>query len=122
MKLRAVPLALVVMISFSSCALVLTGRYQRMNIVSEPPDAEVWINDEFVDSTPCVVRLKRNYDRSPEVEIRKSGYRTERPKLKRTFNEVASLNFILPWNWLIDGFSGAAMRYRQIDTVALKAK
>lgn len=111
---------LALMTLLSGCALVLTGRYQKMAIVTTQPDAEVWVNNEFVDSTPCIVRLKRNYEQSPEIEIRKPGYSTARPELKKTFNEVAALNFILPWNWLIDGLSGAAMRYRQIDTISLQ--
>lgn len=107
-------------LTFSGCALALTGKYQRMRIVTDVPGAQVWVNGEFQDSTPCVVKLKRSFDDQPELVVRKIGYKPAEPELKSTFNEVASLNFILPWNWLIDGFSGAVVRYKQVDTLQLK--
>jgi hypothetical protein len=109
-------------ILLGGCALVLTGTYQRMPIESKTPEAVVWLNGKPVDTTPCVVKLKRSYDVMPKLEIKKDGYYTAKPEMKVRFNEVSSLNFLFPWNWLIDGFSGAAMRYKQIDTIELKAR
>jgi hypothetical protein len=111
---------LVSAVLLNSCALALTGKYQRMRVVTDVPGAQVWVNGEYQDSTPCVVKLKRSFENQPAIVVRKVGYKPQEPELKGTFNEVSSLNFILPWNWLIDGFSGAIVRYKQIDTLELK--
>ncbi len=114
--------AMLMCMVMGGCALILTGTHQRMPIESKTPEAVVWLNGKPVDTAPCIVKLKRSYDVKPRLEIRKDGYITQKPELKVRFNEVASLNFLFPWNWLIDGFSGAAMRYKQIDTVVLKPR
>jgi hypothetical protein len=112
--------AILLCIGMGGCALILTGTHQRMPIASKTPQAVVWLNGKPVDTAPCIVKLKRSYDIKPILEIRKEGYQTQKPELKIRFNEVATLNFLFPWNWLIDGFSGATVRYKQIDTVVLK--
>ncbi|MFM7764080.1 MAG: hypothetical protein ACKO6I_00350 [Sphingomonadales bacterium] len=103
-----------------SCAFVLTGTKQRMRIITREPGVEVWHKNTLLDKTPCVVRIKRGFDLQPPLELRKEGFETQSVPLKRKFNEMAALNFFLPVNWLIDGFSGAAAGYKAIDTVTMK--
>lgn len=105
---------------FSSCAYVLTGTKQRMRIVTTEPGAEVWHKNKLLDTTPCIVRIKRSYDVQEPIELRKNGYETQNVPLKLKFNELAALNFFLPVNWLVDGFSGAVARYQAIDTIRMK--
>lgn len=117
---RFIPLMLLVTLLLGSCALVLTGSKQRLQVVTREPGAEVWHQGKLLDTAPCIIRIKRSYEIPQPIEIKKSGYVTERVVLKRGFNEVAALNFVLPWNWLIDGFSGAVVRYKNLDTITLK--
>jgi len=105
---------------FSQCAFVLTGTKQRMRIVTTQPGAEVWHKNKMLDKTPCIVRIKRSYDLQPPILLKKDGYENLSLPLKRKFNEIAALNFILPVNWLIDGFSEAAVGYKAFDTVTMK--
>ncbi|MEY4002812.1 MAG: hypothetical protein RIT07_854 [Bacteroidota bacterium] len=105
---------------FSQCAFVLTGTKQRMRIVTTQPGAEVWHKNKMLDKTPCIVKIKRRYDLQPPILLKKDGYENLSLPLKRKFNEVAALNFILPLNWLIDGFSEAAVGYKAFDTVTMK--
>ncbi len=115
-----IPLMLLVTLFLGSCALVLTGSKQRLQVTTREPGAEVWHNGRFLDSTPCIIQIKRSYEIPQPIEIKKSGFVPERVVLKKGFNEVAALNFVLPWNWLIDGFSGAVVRYKNLDTITLK--
>jgi hypothetical protein len=105
---------------FSSCAFVLTGTKQRMRIITTEPGVEVWHRNKFLDTTPCIVRIRRHFDLQPPLELRKRGYETQTIALKRKFNELAALNFLLPINWLVDGFTESAIAYKAIDTIAMK--
>jgi len=105
---------------FSHCAYVLTGTKQRMRIVTREPGAEVWHNNQLLDTTPCIVRIQRSYDDQQPIVIKKPGYETQSITLKRKFNEMAALNFILPVNWFVDGLTSSIIKYRTIDTVAMK--
>ncbi|NBP04780.1 MAG: hypothetical protein EBV15_00975 [Bacteroidetes bacterium] len=104
----------------SSCAFVLTGTKQRIRIVTTEPGAQVWHKNQLLDSTPCIVRIKRSFDTPPPIELRKQGFETQSLPLKRKFNETAALNFLLPVNWLVDGFSEAVVGYKAFDTIAMK--
>jgi len=104
----------------SSCAFVLTGTKQRIRMVTTEPGVEVWHKNKFLDSTPCIVRIKRSFNPQPPVELRKQGFETQFVPLKKKFNEMAALNLFLPINWLVDGFSEAVVGYKVIDTVAMK--
>ncbi len=104
----------------SNCAYVLTGTKQRMSIITAHPGAEVWHKNQLLDTTPCIIKIRRSYDLQPPLVIKKEGYETVSVPLKRKFNEMAALNFLLPINWLIDGFTEAAVGYKTIDTVTMK--
>jgi hypothetical protein len=113
-------LILISALLFSQCAFVLTGTKQRMRIVTTQPGAEVWYQNTLLDKTPCIVRIKRSYTEQPPIVLKKIGFENHTLPLKRKFNEIAALNFILPVNWLIDGFSEAAVGYKAFDTVTMK--
>jgi hypothetical protein len=105
---------------FSSCAYVLTGSKQRIRIVTTEPGAQVWHKNKLLDTTPCIVKVKRSFDLQPPVVLKKDGYETLSVPLKRKFNEIAVLNFLMPINWLVDGFSEAVVGYKAFDTLTMK--
>lgn len=104
----------------SHCAYVLTGTKQRMRIVTREPGAEVWHNNQLLDTTPCIVRIQRSYEDQQPIVLKKPGYISQSIPLQKKFNEIAALNFILPVNWLVDGLTSSVIRYKAIDTIAMK--
>jgi len=106
----------------NGCALLATGKYQTISIVSSEPSSEVTINGEFADSTPCEVKVLRSRKHVPTVEVYKRGFHTENVKLRKRINPHVYLNLINLPGWFIDIYSGAAVRYQQPDTVILRPK
>ncbi len=106
-------LLFVLCFALASCATVLNGPNQRVHLDSNPGRAAVYLNGKFIDSTPCTVVLHRHDQNTPRITVAKEGYGREDIFLKRKINETAFLNFVLPWNWLVDIGTGAVMEYRQ---------
>lgn len=117
---QSIPFILLTSMLFSGCAFVLTGTKQRMRIITKEPGAQVWQENKLLDTTPCIVRIKRSFNVPPPLELRKEGYETQTLTMKRKFNEMAALNFFLPVNWLVDGFSESVVGYKPVDTITMK--
>lgn len=56
----------------TSCATIMHGPTQTMGISSNPSDAHVWIDRQYVGETPMTVRLKRNENHHIQIEL--AGY------------------------------------------------
>lgn len=106
-------------IAATSCATIVSGTKQRIRVVTTQPGAEVWVDDEFRDSTPCVVKIKRTWDDPSRIRVSKSGYKEENIELKKKMNEVIILNFVNIFGWALDGATGACIKYEQPDTIQL---
>ena len=109
----------VIMLAMSHCALIINGSRQRMKVVTDEPGATVFINNVAVDSTPCVVKLQRK-STPPEMRLEKKGFATTAVPLTKKFNETSILNFFNPFGWIIDWGFGATIKYRPLDTIALR--
>jgi hypothetical protein len=105
--------------AMASCATVISGTQQRIEIVTEPPGSSVFVNYEFRDSTPCVIKVRRTWDEVPKIEITKSGYRDETLQFDKKMNEISLLNFINIFGWAADIATAACVRYQQPDTIVL---
>lgn len=70
--------------------------------------------------TPCYIRVPRLQIDTLVITIQKTGYQTVEHKFRKKFNEASALNFLLPWNWMIDANNGAIIRYNQPDTFLLQ--
>lgn len=55
------------------CATLANGRHQRVQVVSTPDGADVWMNGTHVGTTPVTVRMRRRGDVSLRFE--RPGYR-----------------------------------------------
>jgi hypothetical protein len=104
---------------FSSCATVISGGQQRIHVITEPIGAAVYVNREFRDSTPCIVKIKRTWDSPPQLLISKKGYKDETLELDKKMNELIFLNFINVFGWAIDGATASCIRYSLPDTILL---
>lgn len=104
---------------FSSCATIITGTNQRIDLVTVPEGAAVYVDHQFKDSTPCTIKVKRTWDDPQNILLVKSGYKDEPVVLDKKMNELIFLNFINVFGWAIDGATASAIRYSLQDTILL---
>jgi hypothetical protein len=106
-----------------SCATILNGRYQKVPIVTDVSGADVYLNNERMDTTPCIIKVRRSTDITNEVRVVKPGYQEEVLVLNKKLNENSLLGipyFLIPV--AIDGLTGAIVRYQPPDTILLTPK
>ncbi len=72
------------MLLLSSCATIISGSRQNVEIFSKPSAARVYINEIEVGNTPIQRKLKRNQDYS--IILKLDGYETYQTKLEKKFN------------------------------------
>ena len=70
--------------------------------------------------TPCFIDVRRPQKDSLQITLTHPDYQPTSQTLKPKFNESAGLNFIIPWNWMIDAMTGSLMRYSLPDTFVLR--
>ena len=73
----------------SACATAINGTTQRVAVASDPPGAQVYVNDAPVGVTPAFVDVPRR-DRDLELRFEKDGYEPARLALERGFSG---------WSW-----------------------
>jgi len=58
------------------CAALEKGTHERVDFVSEPTNADVYVNGELMGTTPVTLKLesKETY----QIEFKKKGYTTKR--------------------------------------------
>jgi hypothetical protein len=106
-----------------SCATILNGRFQKIPVITSVPGAQVYVNDALTDTTPCVVEVRRSIRKDQEIKVTKKGYVTEAFTLKKKLNENTLLG--IPYFFIpvaIDAGTGAIVRYKKPDTIALVNK
>lgn len=59
----------------NSCATIINGSSQQINITSTPIDAKVTVDDHEVGKTPFIADLKRKDNHIVKIEL--EGYKTE---------------------------------------------
>ena len=99
-RLSAIPLILLGAAWLSNCATFTQGTKERVEIYSDPPEAEVSIDARPVGRTPLSVELSRK--KAHTITISRRGYLTYETDLIRRLN---------PWTWgncLLPLCSGAA--------------
>lgn len=70
--------------------------------------------------TPCYVRVPRLQTDTLAMKVELTGYQPVTHRFKKKWNEASALNFVIPWNWMIDANNGAVIRYPQPDTFLLQ--
>lgn len=78
----------------SGCATVINGSTQRVAVASEPPGAQLYVNDAPVGVTPAFVDVPR---RDPDLELRleKDGYEPATLPLERSRSGWIAGNVLL---------------------------
>lgn len=73
----------------SACATAINGTTQRVAVASDPPGAQVYVNDAPVGVTPAFVDLPRR-DRDLELRLEKDGYEPAKLEVERELSG---------WSW-----------------------
>lgn len=103
--LKSILLASVILLS--SCATIISGSRQNVEINSEPSSAKVFINEIEIGNTPVQQNLKRNQEYSLVLKL--DGYETYETKLERKFNAwyIGNIAFGGLIGIIIDPITGA---------------
>ena len=73
----------VIIVAASGCATVYTnGTTQRIEVTSTPPSAEVFLDGQFVGTTPLEVDVSR-HSRDPVIRVKKDGFRENVRRFQR---------------------------------------
>lgn len=107
MKIILKSILLSSIILLSSCATIISGSRQNVEINSEPSSAKVYINEIEIGNTPVQQNLKRNQEYSLVLKL--DGYKTYETKLERKFNAwyIGNIAFGGLIGIIIDPITGA---------------
>jgi hypothetical protein len=115
-------LGLVCLISYlcSSCAAIIHGHNQRVNVYSDPPGARVYVNgvDKNV-TTPGKITVPRS-NGSHRIKFEREGYEDQSVTLAPRFNALVILDFVYLFPGLIDLAVGAQHIYDKNVNVEMK--
>lgn len=94
----------------SSCATVISGTHQYVDISSEPAGATVLIDGKEAGRTPLEYQLKRSSDHMVRLEL--AGYAPYEIKIDKTFNPWVIGNVIIGGviGIVVDSVTGAVYR------------
>lgn len=84
MKIIFKTIVLSSLLFLTSCATIISGSRQKVEITSEPTSAKVYINEIEIGNTPVQQNLKRNQEYNLVLKL--DGYETYETKLERKFN------------------------------------
>ncbi|MBP2833852.1 PEGA domain-containing protein [Aquimarina sp. U1-2] len=112
----------ILIVLFSSCATIVSGARQKVEIASEPGEAKVYINEIEIGNTPVEQNLKRNQEY--QLAIKLDGYETYEMKLERKFNAwyIGNVLFGGIIGLVVDPATGAMHRLRPQDLEKHRAR
>jgi hypothetical protein len=110
MKKMTKGLCIVCMMLLTSCATIISGTKQTVQINSTPPGAKILVDGIDRGTTPAAVRLKRKHD-GQAITLKAEGFETRTFEPETSFNGIAVINLISWLGWGIDFISGAAWKY-----------
>jgi hypothetical protein len=110
---------LLVCLSFSSCATIINGKTQTIDVSSKPPGAVVEVDGLPAGVTPLKLKVPRNKDHT--LHLFKEGYQFNTTKLKRTLSGVAVF-YLLPGGLIslgVDATQGTFFTFQDSVTIFL---
>ena len=101
----------------SSCATIISGSRQSVEITSEPSAAKVYINEIELGQTPFQQHLKRNQEY--QLILKLDGFKPYETKLERKFNAWYIGNVLAGGliGLIVDPITGAIhkLKHEEID-------
>ncbi len=96
----------------SSCATIISGSRQTVEISSEPSSAKVYINEIEIGQTPVQQKLKRNQEY--QLILKLDGYLTYETKLEKRFNAWYIGNILIGGviGLIVDPITGAMFKLK----------
>lgn len=112
MKIILKPMLLLSVLTLSSCATIISGSRQNVEIASEPSAAKVYINEIEIGTTPIQQNLKRNQEYNLMLKL--DGYATYETKLEKKFNAwyIGNIAFGGLIGIIIDPITGAMYKLK----------
>lgn len=108
-------LLILTQLAVSSCATLFTGTSQKVYIDSDPPGADIYIDNMNKGQTPSVVKIQKNVDDvmngGRAIRLEKEGYRSENYMMSSGFNGISILNNFILLFWAIDVATGAVYKF-----------
>ena len=103
-------LGIVMALSLTSCATIVSGSRQTINFNSTPTNATVVVDGQEIGKTPLETKLERKHEH--KVEIKLDGYKTYSVEMKKTFNEwyIGNILFGGLIGIVVDPITGAIYR------------
>jgi hypothetical protein len=100
---------------FSSCATIISGSRQYVEITSKPSSAKVYINEIEIGKTPVQRNLKRNQNYGLILKL--DGYKTYETKIERKFNAwyIGNIAFGGLIGIIIDPITGAMYKLKPVE-------
>lgn len=106
-------LILSIAILFSSCATVLTGTHQPIQVDTSKGES-AYLNGAKIQGEDSIVKVKRSMFKKKKFEIVNDQDQVTK-KYRKGFNEVSLLNFIVFPFWLVDIITGSVVKYKDKD-------
>lgn len=109
-----------------SCATILSGRYQKVTINSEPPNADLYLEGNRIGTTGTQIAIQKKYVNYREFTIKKEGYADTTWKARTTIEPTSIIGVIPPAFGIpcfIDILTGAALKVKDpVQTIVLTPK
>ncbi|PWJ44238.1 hypothetical protein [Sediminitomix flava] len=120
--MQKLAMSIILLLTFSSCATMINGEDQDIQIKSETPHAKIFVDGKFIGEDQVMAHLSRKSDHV--VEIKKTGFEDQKIELHK-HAQVEWVVFDACFNWfglLIDGPSGAWNEFDEKEIVVELAK
>lgn len=103
-------LALLLSLTLSSCATIVSGSHQRIKISSNPSQANIYIDGRYTGLTPMNLKLPRNQEHILRIEL--EGYHSYETVFTKELNGWVFGNIFLGgfFGLAIDAISGAVYK------------
>lgn len=100
------------LVLLSSCATIISGSRQSVEISSEPSSAIVYVNEIEIGKTPVQKKLKRNQEY--QLILKLNGYKTYETKLEKKFNAWYIGNVLIGGlvGLIVDPITGAMFKLK----------
>lgn len=81
----------------ASCATVLDGRKQQLAFDSNEKEVQIFVNDKFVCTTPCITDVKRKKNKIM-ITAKKDGFENRAMFIDGNLNSTTVINILSLWS------------------------
>ena len=93
---------LMVMVLISGCSTLYGKNDRHINITSEPPGAELYMDGVQYSKTPAIILMPYVGAGALKLTLKKQGFKDQTVFIETDFQNVGWYNIIIPLGFLID--------------------